>query len=406
MTGALTDYGAVLSIPDGRRVLLADALSKSGDWLMYVAMSLLLFRSDGIWALGVLNLLRIAVPVLVGPRAGRWGQRWPARRVMVITDLVRCGALAAAAGAAATGLPLAVLLGTVALTGVASSVYGPAERRLQRDLIEPDRRAQFNAVLGSTGTLVLVVAPAFGGLVSALASPSWLLVVDAASFLLAAAIIARTRPTTVDAAAAASGGTGGAWRTALAVVSADRTVAACLLAQTGACFAVGASLVLLVPIADSVTGYDSSLGWLTAIIGIGSVVGAALGGTLASRKQVRAGLACIVVMGGAIGLLASGSALWYVVAVAALLGVVANLPEPLYWTVYAGRVPTDVSGVVYGLVDAAIVVALAGGGMLAGFLGTALGVTRTAWLLGAVTMLLAVAGLALYRTPEPVPAAT
>lgn len=393
---------AVVRRRDARLVLSADIVSKSGDWLFYVAMSVLLFHADGTAALGVFNATRIALPIMIGPVAGRWGTPFRPRAVMVSADVFRAAALGAAAAGVLVGMPTLWLLAPTVLCGIATSLHAPAERRFQRDLVGQEDRAALNAVIGTSGTLVIVVAPAIGGVLSAWIGASWLLALDSGSYLVSAMLISRAgnrRPTSAVTAPEArstkelEAKKPGALRSGLAAITADRKVLSCVLSQAASCTAAGASLVFLIPIAHRLAGGDTTVGVLTAGIGVGSVIGCPIGGPSAKKERVAAAGGCVVVMGLLLGLFGIPAGYAVALLLAVLLGVVANVGEPIIWTLYGNRVPDQRSGPFYGLVESVIGTSLALGGTAAGLLAAAFGVVLAAWLIGGLVTLIATSSL-------------
>lgn len=51
MKKALANYRNIAPLAHARRLLAADAISKAGDWILFVAMSALVFEAGGARAL-------------------------------------------------------------------------------------------------------------------------------------------------------------------------------------------------------------------------------------------------------------------------------------------------------------------------------------------------------------------
>lgn len=420
----LRDLMRVTKLQGALRILAADAISKAGDWILFVAMSVVLYRAGGAAALALFNLIRIALPIALGPWAGRWGARLAPRHTMILADLGRAILLGAAAVVAyadigSSTVLFALVLGCTAL----ATWYTPAERRFQRDAVPLEQRPDFNAVIGATGSTVMIVAPALGGALLAFFGPATALAVNAASFAVSILIIASIRlspaasitsaadASRVDAATASAtpvtdtppAPTGGAMATALRVPRRDGFLRASMIIQTAACTIAGATLVMFAPIADRVGASDAAVGWLATSIGIGSVIGVVLGGRIARRKQLFLGGVSIVAMGVVVGLMGSAPNLVAAMGLAVVSGILANLPEPLYWTSYAERVPESMSGPFYGLVESLIAGAFASGGMLLGAAATLWGIGPASWAVGAVFGLVALGALRTARVWESRP---
>ncbi|MEU0036339.1 MFS transporter [Streptomyces sp. NPDC006333] len=396
MKAALTNYKNIAHLPDARRLLVADSISKAGDWILYVAMSALVFEEGGAGALSLFTALRVVVPFMVGPWAGRWGAVLAPRTVMILADAVRAGLLFLAALAASAHQSAWLLVALVVGCSLVSAFHGPAERRFQRDVIDPDQRASFNAVIGATGTTVIVVAPALGGLMSTAVGNVGALVVDAASFLLSLAFVAAVREPTATAAPMAeqpqaAGLRKGALATAVRAMRKDPAVLACVMTQAVACTVAGASLVLLPLLGDRLHAGNGSIGWLTAAVGAGSVLGVLIGGSVAKQGRLLLCVTSVVSMGVILGLLGSSPSLLVALGCAVLVGLAANIPEPMYWTSYADRVGESESSAFYGLVESSITGGFALGGVILGGLVAALDVRTGTWAVGLGGSVLALA---------------
>ncbi|NEA30081.1 MFS transporter [Streptomyces sp. SID13031] len=186
-----------------RALFMAGVLSVIGDQLARVALSVLVFDRTQSAGLTALTYALTYVPDLVfGPLLAGFADRYPRRRVMIVTDLARAVLVAAMA---INALPLlAVILLLVALQAFGSPFN--AARAATLPVVLPgdhyvlgkaanDMVVQFSQVLGfGTGGLVVVAVGTSGGLL-----------LDSVTFLLSAAFIAfgvRSRPAPAQAQAA------------------------------------------------------------------------------------------------------------------------------------------------------------------------------------------------------------
>jgi MFS family permease len=141
--------------------------------------------------------------LLLGLPAGAIVDRWPARRLMVVTDVARAVLLASVPVAFVAGaLTLAHLYVVAAGVGALSVPFDVAALSVLPALVGPDRIAAANVRLESTRAVAETAGPALGGaLVQAVTAPV-ALVVDAVSYL-ASALFLRGLP---DLPAAAPAG--------------------------------------------------------------------------------------------------------------------------------------------------------------------------------------------------------
>ncbi|MFC5260970.1 MFS transporter [Kribbella qitaiheensis] len=171
-----------------RALFLAGILSVAGDQLARVALSVLVFERTESAGLTALTYALTYVPdLLFGPLLAGIADRYPRRRVMIITDLARAVLVAAMAIEA---LPLIVVI----LLLIALQAFGSpfnAARAATLPVVLPgdhyvlgkaanDMVVQFSQVLGfGTGGLAVVAVGTSGGLL-----------LDSGTFLLSALLIA------------------------------------------------------------------------------------------------------------------------------------------------------------------------------------------------------------------------
>ena len=73
-----------------RKLLLGQAVSALGDWMVTVAlMALVLQLTGSTTAVGAVLVLRLLPVIIGGPLAARASQRWDRRRTMVTMDVAR-----------------------------------------------------------------------------------------------------------------------------------------------------------------------------------------------------------------------------------------------------------------------------------------------------------------------------
>ncbi|TDU83124.1 MFS transporter [Kribbella voronezhensis] len=178
-----------------RALFLAGVLSTAGDQLARVALSVLVFeRTDSAGLTALTYALTYIPDLLFGPLLAGFADRYPRRRVMIVTDLARAVLVAAMAIHA---LPLiAVIALLLGLQAFGSPFYAARAATLPVVLTGDhyvlgkaanDMVVQFSQVLGfGTGGVVVVAVGTSGGLLA-----------DSATFLLSALLVAvgvRARP--------------------------------------------------------------------------------------------------------------------------------------------------------------------------------------------------------------------
>src|ERR1700744_1209882 len=92
--------------PAFRSLLAGLAVSQIGDWLYNLALVTLVYQRTGsaLWA-GIATGARVAPLIVLGPAGGVLADRFNRRHLMVASDLLRLGLMAAVAVVAAFRLP-------------------------------------------------------------------------------------------------------------------------------------------------------------------------------------------------------------------------------------------------------------------------------------------------------------
>ncbi len=173
--------------PAFRALWAARAVSVAGDSAGLVA--LLLYLSDGAgqaFAVAALLLVGDVAPALLGPVTGTLSDRFDARRLMIVCELVQ----AATVGVLALTLPgLPALLALVALRSVAAQIGQSAARAALPSLLDGPRLGAANAALGLGSNGMEAVGPLLAAALLPLVGISGVLALDAGSFVVSAALL-------------------------------------------------------------------------------------------------------------------------------------------------------------------------------------------------------------------------
>jgi len=277
--------GSAMAVPAFRRLWLAGLVSDTGDWLMFIALPLVVLQLTGS-AVGTsfAFLLELAPPVLLAPIVARVTDRMSHRLVMVV----------AMVGQALTLLPLLLVqtradLPIVYAVIVAQASFGafflPAKNALLPTLVGLGRTNSANALVGLNNDLGRIVGGPLGGVLLAVGSIGTVALIDVASYVVAAALVLslprdrRTGPdphaTTQPRAPRTSG---------LLHALADRTTRHLVLVNTVASVAQGLFLVLFVFfVTDVIRGDEADVGLLRGVQAIGAVGAGLVLGVLGAR---------------------------------------------------------------------------------------------------------------------------
>jgi MFS family permease len=188
---------APLRQPAFRSLWLAGLVSEAGDWLLFIALPIVVYRLTGS-ALGTsfAFLAELAPAIALSPFAGRLADRHDRRRVMLaVCGLQALSLLPLLLVGDRSGLPIvyAVIIVQSALT----ALFDPAKNALLPTLVSRDQLVSANSLVALNEGVARLVGGPLGGLALAAGNLRTIVVADAASYAVAAVLIARvprTRP--------------------------------------------------------------------------------------------------------------------------------------------------------------------------------------------------------------------
>lgn len=391
---AVAAYREVLSIREVRVLIGASAASQVGDWLYNAALLGYVFYAthSAAWV-GAATICRLLPYVLLGPVGGAVADRYPKRAVLVVGSLLRLALMLVLVAIVSAHGPTALVIGVVALASAAGSAERPAALSLLPRLVGEARLGPANAFLHTVQDLAIVIGPAIGALLLAVASASVAFAANAATFGIAALLFSALRGHP-PAAARSQGATAG-------IVEGARTarvtpfVIPLFLLVAMVELTYGAQTVQLVVYGSRSLGLGTKgYGLLLAASGVGGLVSAVFNGQLATSRRltlvvVGAGvLACVTqfVYAGSDAL-----SLALIVTVAGGAGLVCC--EVVTETLLARVTPRETLGRIAGLLDASSIAAMVGGAVLASVLVKTTSLSESFWILGAAAVAVAVASL-------------
>src|SRR6266550_9343239 len=100
---SLRAFGKVFGNRQVRNVQLAGVGSTLGTWAYAVALPVYAYHSGGARAVGLLFFARFVLAALASPWLGLLADRWSRRSVMLWSDIIRCGIMAAMTAVAIVG---------------------------------------------------------------------------------------------------------------------------------------------------------------------------------------------------------------------------------------------------------------------------------------------------------------
>jgi len=380
-------YRDVLAIPGARALIGASAASQIGNWLYNAALLGYVYsatRSAG-WV-GAATICRLVPYVLLGPFGGAVADRFRRRTVLLAGDALQVLIMAALAATVASAGPVVLVIALTALASAAGCAERPAEMALLPRLVGETRLGPANALLHTVQDLGVLIGPAIGAILLAVA-PAWVaFAANGATFAGSGLLISTMRPDAAPAGGRASGVAqlAGGLRTVRTTTFALWLVVAVAMVE----FTYGAQTVQLVVYARQSLGLGSGgYGVLLTAAGAGGLVSALINGRLTTSRRV----SLIVVVTGS---LACATQLAYagvqVLAIALAVTVIGNAAlvscEVVGETALARIVPREALGRVIGVFDAASVAAMVAGAILAPVLVAATSLRASLLILGAVAL--------------------
>jgi MFS family permease len=310
-----------LRIRDFRLLFIANTISRVGGAFTAVALAFGILDSTGSTQdIGIVLACPLAAQVVLVLIGGAWGDRVSRRTTLVQTALLSG---LSQAGIAALFLSHTGALWSLSLlatvNGAALAFSTPATIGVVPQIVPEDLLQSANALSSIVRNSATIGGAAVAGVLVAVASPGWALVIDSSSFFLSAALITR-----MSALPASSQQTGllaelkEGWREFT-----SRTWVWTIVIQfTLVNMAVLAALSVYAPvIAKLDLGGPAAYGAMTAALGIGGVGGGVIMLRYKPRRPLISATVSILVALSFFVLLAVAAPLWAVVVAAAVAGI-------------------------------------------------------------------------------------
>ena len=347
--------GAAVRNRDIRRAELAWGAAIGAEWAHFVAFGVFAYEEGGATAVGIAGLVRLLPAAIVAPFAASLGDRFRRERFLLALTLVGAVGLAGSAAAFFAGAELLVFAFAAPL-GLAATLIRPALQALLPSLARtPEELIASNGATSTVESLGTLVGPLLAGVLVAVADAGLVFALGAGTLLVGAFLLARVR---VEGRVEFADEDEGSLRAVLAAgfraiarTSRARLLVAMVVAQT---FVRGCLNVLIVVAAFRVLDAGGeAVGYMTAAIGVGGLIGAVGAMTLGGRRlAVPFGLA-LVFWGVPIALIGPWPDLAAAVVLLAIVGAANSVEDVAVFTLLQRIVPdrilTRVLGIVWSL---------------------------------------------------------
>ena len=334
----------LLRIPALRRLFLARTVSVFGDMITPIALTFAVLDSGGgATGLGIVLAARVAPEVLLLLLGGVVGDRYPRRAVLILSNGVACvaqlltGVLFVSGSATIWGIAA-----LAALVGATSAFFNPASTAAIAHVAPDNERQATYALFAITGNAAEVVGPGLAGLLLLVLNPGWILVLDAASFLVSAILIGRAGTLGMQAVTTAGRSLGTEIMSGLRYVRRTRWLSALIASACAFQLFLLATLSVLGPlVARNQLGGASAWAVISAALGAGGIVGSALAMHVRPKRPLLAGYSLLLLGSGPTLLLLALPATTPILAATEFVAgiVIANF-EALESTAIATRVPS------------------------------------------------------------------
>ena len=256
-----------------RRLAFGRLVSLSGGSAAYIALVSAIYGETGsaLWVSAAI-FSSVVASVVSAPFAGWIGDHFDRRSVLIGADVAAAAVSLAMAATAKHAVALVVLLG---LSSIAQSPFEPASASALPNVVPEVDLPRANALVAATSSAGYLLGPLLGGAVLAAgASPAALFAVDAGTFALSALVLATIRrPFGRGSTREHPGLLAG-----LRLIAGERALRATVLAGTVSLLGVGIVDVASYPRSLDLEGGAAGYGAMTALLGGGGLLGAALAG--------------------------------------------------------------------------------------------------------------------------------
>jgi MFS family permease len=270
-----------------RLFFYGQSLSLIGTWMTRLATSWLVYRLTGSsFLLGAVTFASQIPTFFLGPVAGVWADRWPRRRVLLVTQCLAAVQSLLLAGLTLSGrITIWEIVWLSVFQGLINAFDMPARQSYLVQMV--DGRADLSNAIALNSTMVnsaRLLGPALAGILIAAVGEGYCFLIDGISYLavIASLLAIRIQGQAVTKSAASLLAQLKEGWTYVSTFAPIRTV----LTLFAIISFMGVPYTVLMPIFATkiLHGGPHTLGFLMGAVGIGSI-GAAL--SLAARKSVR-----------------------------------------------------------------------------------------------------------------------
>jgi predicted MFS family arabinose efflux permease len=390
----------------------AQLISMIGDWAMFAALPFFVYEITGsVLATGLMFMIQVLPPLLLGSVAGVFVDRWDRRWTMIGSSLFRGAVLLILLGVRSAEMIWLVYLAGF-LESAATQFFGPANNALLPTLVEEDQLITANSLDSLGENSARLIGPALGGSLLAVIGLRSVILFDIGTYLLAAFLMglirtptetAATNPMEVESAGSALSAFWREFISGFRLVRGKPALSRIFLVLGVAMLGDSILTVLTVAFFQDVVGVGATeYGVVLTVRGVAGIFGGVVIGAIGSKFRPYHLIS--------VGLLFTGLALVAMVlfpiyAISLLIMILLSVPL-MAWLISSQtwiqtHAPDNFRGRVFGVYGAlSALLMLIGMGFASG-LGETLGISTTLYVGGAIYLLSGVLAMALLGTIRP-----
>jgi predicted MFS family arabinose efflux permease len=381
--------------PNLRRAQLSFLGAWTAEWAFTVALGIVAYRAGGVTAVGLVGLLRMLPSALIGPVLAPLADRGRRERVLVVVSLISGVGTAVAAAIVGTDGPVPIVYALAAFVTIAGTLYLTAFSALLPSLCRTGYElASANVVRSLLDSVATLLGPILAAVLLRSIGVTVVFAVAAAASLWAAAIMLRVRyeapprpsaPHRHLVAEAAEG---------VRAVIQNRDLGLLVGLTAVQTFTRGALTVFTVVVAIDLLGMgEPGVGFLTAAVGAGAVLGSLMASLLvATRRLARWFAIGIAAWGLPIALIGVFPAKAAALGLLACVGVANTLVDFGQLTLMGRLAPDEVLARVSGVLESLIALSIGLGAIVASLVIELTNVRVALVVIGALCPLAAAAG--------------
>ena len=387
-----------------RLLWLGQVLSDFGDGMNNLAILVLIQRLTGSTAaLATLAVLAALPRILIGPVAGVYVDRWPRRRVMIASDLLR-GVLVLLYILVQRPGQVWILYLVGFLQASVSTFFTPARMALLPSLLREDELLSANSLSQMTQVLMNLLGMAAAGAIIGAVGTYWpAFLINSGTFLLSLVLVSLIRVASAPRGKVSTDSVWDVWREVklgITTIVRSRVLVGILVAVGVAMLGLGASNILIVPFLLEDLALQPM--WLSAAQGAvsgGMILSGMAVAVLAARiRPTRLITLGLVGIGLSVGLISQAGHVWQVLVLFFVAGWWSTplnaSTTTLFQTLVSDELRGRVGAALNMFVTTSNIASMAAAGMLADMLGV-----RVVFILaGAISILAGVGALWAFGT--------